>query len=128
MPRPKDFEKFSKISPFKANEASVGVPVYKNWIDMRDAVMKSIMVDKFSDPVLKDKLVKTGSRSLIYANHWGDTYWGVNPQGEGQNQLGKILEEIRSSFTKTKTETIEEKVVEKPVDKKISLNPFKKSK
>jgi ribA/ribD-fused uncharacterized protein len=113
-PDPKDFEKFSKIDPFKANEASVGVPVYKNWVDMRDGIMVDLMKQKFSDPELKKLLLSTGDKKLINANHWGDTYWGVNERGEGQNQLGLILEEVRKGLQEKPTiSKLEEKVAPK---------------
>ena len=40
--------------------------------------------------LLKD----TGSYYLEETNDWGDTYWGVC-NGVGENNLGKILMEIR---------------------------------
>ena len=49
---------------------------------------------KFLNPDLREKLVATGDAELIEGNHWNDTCWGVC-KGIGQNNLGKILMEVR---------------------------------
>jgi predicted NAD-dependent protein-ADP-ribosyltransferase YbiA (DUF1768 family) len=33
----------------------------------------------------------------VEGNSWGDTYWGVC-KGKGQNKLGHILMQVRSTF------------------------------
>jgi hypothetical protein len=42
--------------------------------------------------------MKTGRRSLIFHNDFGDMYWGVDDQQKGQNNLGKLLEKVRQSI------------------------------
>jgi len=59
--------------------------------------MKSCLQEKFSDPLLRKKLLATGNATLIEGNTWGDTYWGVC-KGKGQNKLGKLLMELRSEL------------------------------
>ena len=51
---------------------------------------------KFSQhPELAEKLIATGEAKLTYNNECGDTYWGVF-NGEGENNLGKVLMRVRS--------------------------------
>ena len=46
---------------------------------------------------LREKLLQTGSATLVEGNDWGDRHWGqVN--GVGKNMLGKILMHIREQF------------------------------
>ena len=44
-----------------------------------------------------DKLLDTGDTELIEGNNWHDTFWGVC-KGKGQNNLGKILMEVRKDI------------------------------
>ena len=76
------------------------------WGNAKLNVMKELLVQKF-DPALNSenhqKLLDTGSRYLEETNYWGDIYWGINKSeaseaGEGQNNLGKLLMEIRGKY------------------------------
>lgn len=64
------------------------------WDEVKNEVMKYILIQKFSDPELMQKLIDTGDAYLEETNTWHDTYWGVC-DGVGQNNLGKILMSIR---------------------------------
>lgn len=68
----------------------------KDWSKVRLQAMERILRDKFrrSDDFRK-KLKETGERELMWEND-EDTFWG-STKGRGQNQLGRILMEIRSS-------------------------------
>lgn len=62
-------------------------------------VMWQLLVAKFSDPTMKQKLKATGNRQLVEFNTWGDTFWGQcfeNGEITGRNTLGKLLMDIRS--------------------------------
>ena len=60
--------------------------------------MEQVQIAKYQQhPELADKLIATGSAELIYNNECGDTYWGLF-NGEGENNLGKILMKIRGKF------------------------------
>lgn len=64
--------------------------------NMRVDVMRDIVHIKFSsNEGLLAALLATGSEELVEGNYWGDTFWGQSPVGTGQNNLGKILMEIR---------------------------------
>lgn len=71
-----------------------------NWDENKYRIMDIIVYDKFlRNPELRQKLIDTGDRYLEETNHWKDTYWGINYKtGEGQNNLGKILMEVRENL------------------------------
>lgn len=70
----------------------------KDWEDVKVLIMRDFLMLKFSShPYLKEKLIDTGSKTLIEGNKWGDTFWGVC-NGAGNNMLGTLLMEIRECF------------------------------
>lgn len=82
-------------SPGKAKRAGQLVVLRADWEQVKIAVMREIVRAKFSQhPDLRFKLVQTGDEELVEGNTWGDRFWGVC-NGSGQNQLGKILMEVR---------------------------------
>ena len=70
--------------------------------------MKSLLIQKFDrdlNPENYQKLMMTGDKYLEETNYWNDIFWGVakkdlNEQGVGENNLGKLLMEIRSDLRK----------------------------
>lgn len=60
--------------------------------------MKLFLKKKFENPCLRQKLLNTGTVHLEETNDWNDTYWGCCPQGVGENNLGKLLMEIRQEI------------------------------
>jgi len=66
-----------------------------DWDEVRVDIMHSILISKFSDIHLMDKLVATGNAELIEKNSWGDVFWGVC-KGVGENRLGKLLMGLRN--------------------------------
>ena len=66
------------------------------WDARKYLVMSEILTDKFNrNADLAQKLIDTGVRYLEETNHWGDRWWGVDIHEGGQNNLGKLLMEIR---------------------------------
>lgn len=60
--------------------------------------MRRVLLDKFRPGRLCWlKLMATRDRQLSEVNTWGDKFFGVC-DGEGEDQLGKILMDIRSSY------------------------------
>lgn len=93
-----EMEPFENISGAEAKRLGRSIPIDKEWWDSeRRRIMKDILKTKFSHEELFFKLLETGDAELIEGNSWGDTYWGVSG-GKGQNNLGKILQEIRDEF------------------------------
>jgi ribA/ribD-fused uncharacterized protein len=75
-------------------------PLPADWETQKVGVMRQLIAEKFVIGTrLATELLLTGDRPLIEGNTWGDTYWGVC-RGEGQNVLGKLLEERRAELKK----------------------------
>ncbi len=72
-------------------------PLRPGWDDMRVMVMSSVCWVKFEHPILRKWLLETGDAELIEGNTWGDTFWGT-AKGRGENQLGKVLMNIRAAI------------------------------
>ena len=71
------------------------------WDAIKKNVMRFCLEQKFShdqNPENAAKLASTGEQYLEETNWWNDTYWGKNLQGEGENNLGKLLMEIRGNL------------------------------
>lgn len=95
-----DHHEFISISASTAKTFGRAATLPENWNDIKYDIMKQLVKEKFtSDPTLASQLKLTGKRILEERNFWGDTYWGVNLKGNGNNNLGKILMEIRLDIT-----------------------------
>lgn len=83
-------------TPGKAKRLGQKCTLRRDWEEIKLLSMELFVRQKFNlwYPHLQEKLLSTGTAELIEGNTWGDTYWGVC-NGEGQNNLGKILMEIR---------------------------------
>ena len=58
--------------------------------------MKELCRQKFvNNPKLGKMLLMTEGCVLRESNNWGDVYWGCNEAGEGENNLGEFLMDIR---------------------------------
>lgn len=93
-------KRFAECSPDKARAKGAAVTPYDGWESSRLSIMEGIQENKFSgDPELRQRLLSTGSRRLIYGNKKKDAYWGVDPiTWEGENNLGEILMRVRSKL------------------------------
>ncbi len=69
----------------------------KKWDDKRLDLMIELLIQKFSNENLMQKLLETGNKFLIEGNTWNDTFWGVC-NGQGRNYLGRILMNIRGKI------------------------------
>jgi ribA/ribD-fused uncharacterized protein len=68
----------------------------EEWDVRKYVVMSDVVFNKFSrDEKLRQKLLETGDKYLEETNWWKDTYWGVDINLGGQNNLGKILMKVR---------------------------------
>ena len=82
----------------KAKRLGSVVTMQPNWDTFKFSVMKHINYQKYANhDYLKEMLLNTGDTYLEETNTWGDTYWGVC-NGNGQNNLGKILMDIRTEL------------------------------
>lgn len=92
---------FIGVSP---DESKKLVSIYPNdaaaFSKRRVAVMRELLVTKFTDPDLRSRLLATGTKLLEEYNWWGDTYWGITKTG-GSNQLGLLLMELRQQINES---------------------------
>ena len=66
-----------------------------DWETVKLEVMEDLLAQKFAPRTrLARLLADTGTRQLIEANTWGDTFFGVC-NGKGTNHLGRLLMELR---------------------------------
>lgn len=91
-------KKFQNVRPGKAKRMGQKGELRPDWEDVKISIMFKINKLKFdADLELAEKLISTRGKYLIEGNNWGDTFWGVC-DGEGRNELGKILMEIRAGL------------------------------
>jgi len=92
-----DYRALIQRAPTAAKAKRIGqvVPVRDNWDLVKVAVMRNLVRQKFQDEKLNEWLQNTSPAILEEGNYWGDTFWGVDLEGNGTNWLGKILMEIR---------------------------------
>lgn len=89
-------------TPGEAKRAGRHCVLRKDWEEVKESVMREALRKKFSDPVLRSKLLATGNRPLKEGNHWHDNYWGSchceRCNDKGKNVLGQILMELRTEL------------------------------
>jgi DNA-directed RNA polymerase II subunit RPB2 len=93
-------------SPEKAKKMGLARdhPARGDWAVVRDRVMKSALLKKFSqNPIILATLQKTGTRLLVEASP-GDDYWGIGKNKKGENKLGKMLMEVRTELKDVRPE------------------------
>lgn len=80
------------------------------WDKNKMRIYEEVLMDKFSNPQLKSKLLKTGNRIIAEASPF-DKIWGIglredNPRAEdvnqwrGQNLLGEVLMRVRNNYNR----------------------------
>ncbi len=74
------------------------IELREDWDYIKFDFMNDFVKQKFKDPKLAERLKNTKDLELIEGNTWGDRYWGKDQKGVGQNNLGKILMNIRDSL------------------------------
>lgn len=83
-------------SPKCAKNMACRRSLREDWAEVKDGVMRKVILAKFTQhPELTDKLLATGNAVLVEDSPI-DAYWGVGPDGAGENKLGRILMEARS--------------------------------
>lgn len=73
-----------------------------DWDDIKIDFMKEMLRAKFHQGgrKLAQKLVDTGDIELLERNSWNSYFWGVDPDGNGENWLGILLMEVRDEVGK----------------------------
>ena len=91
--------KFSQCTPSQSKRLGRHLDLRPDWDTYRLVAMRLLLDRKFSDPRLGQLLLSTSPHELVEENDWNDTFWGVC-RGRGENQLGKMLMEIRIECAK----------------------------
>jgi len=77
------------------------IEVREDWDDIKVDVMRSILLKKFSQPPLKERLLEV-DKEIVEHNKWHDNFWGScvcrRCGNKGENKLGKLLEETKKNF------------------------------
>lgn len=99
-------EKFTLLNPLDSKRAGRSLHFTEfmrpDWEEVKYGVMLEVVRDKFTrNKGLQKVLLETGDRYLEETNWWGDTYWGVC-EGVGENNLGKVLMQVRSEIASKK--------------------------
>lgn len=88
-------------SPAIAKRLGRRVTLRPDWETVKYEIMLELLRQKFSEPVLRQKLMDTDNAELIEGNTWGDRSWGCvqkNGKWVGKNNLGKLLMKVRAEF------------------------------
>lgn len=82
-----------------AKKAGRKLKIRDDWEDVKVGVMRALLIQKFRPGSWEaGQLLATRDEELIEVNTWGDRFWGECPRGMGENQLGKLLMEIRATL------------------------------
>lgn len=66
-----------------------------DWDSRKVSVMRTLLREKFKNPLLRSLLLATEDATLVEGNTWNDRFWGVC-RGSGENWLGRLLMEVRA--------------------------------
>lgn len=86
------------LSAADAKRCGREVTLRSDWNDVRIDVMRNLLRLKFQTDINRQKLMSTGDAYLEEGNRHGDTFWGT-VDGVGENNLGKLLMEIRKEIS-----------------------------
>lgn len=71
------------------------ITVRADWDQVKIKAMHEAVYAKFTqNPELTEKLLATGDREIV-ENSPVDYFWGIGADGSGENQLGKVLMDVR---------------------------------
>lgn len=91
-------KKFLSISSRDSKSLGKKINIRKDWDNIKLRIMFDLVLDKFTrNDYLSWKLKNTGDLYIEESNWWGDKFWGTC-NGFGENNLGKILMEVRDKI------------------------------
>ena len=70
----------------------------KDWEEMKDAVMKKAVLEKFRQNKEIREILLSTSKERIVEKIIDDYYWGCGKESTGRNMLGTILMEVREEL------------------------------
>ncbi|MEI6042024.1 MAG: NADAR family protein [bacterium] len=71
------------------------------WDSIKLSIMEDLVKQKFDpkiNPENYQKLQSTNNKHLEEMNWWGDIFWGTTENGDGENNLGKLLMAVRKNI------------------------------
>jgi len=80
----------------EAKRLGRAIVVRPDWIDVRLDIMRNLIREKFENPFLRFRLKDTYGYKIINESRY-DKFWGI-VGGEGENWLGRIIEEVREKI------------------------------
>jgi len=97
-------KQLSRCTPNEAKKYGRKVKLRADWDNVRVDIMRDLLRIKFHDNHFsyKQKLIDTGDAYIEEGNKHHDTFWGVC-DGIGENNLGKLLMEIREELVHDKS-------------------------
>ena len=94
--------KYTMVDGYTAMKISPEVkPTFEN---KKNTIMYDILHIKFFETPLKQKLLSTNNKEILYYNSWHDNYWGIcncDKCSNGQNNLGLLLMKLRKELNET---------------------------
>lgn len=66
-----------RLTAAKAKAIGRRIKIRPDWEEIKVGVMRELLIQKFSQPMLRLQLLSTGSAELVEGNWWHDTFWGV---------------------------------------------------
>ena len=94
-----DLPNLAKKTGNKTNMKKMKKKLSGDWETEKLVIMEGIMVEYFKvNTDLKEKLIKTGENRMIYRDT--DKFWGLDKDGKGENNHGKLLMKLRDEFRK----------------------------
>lgn len=99
-----------------------GVKADPNWERNKVGIMREVLAIKFQQPLAMSRLLETGEAALREASPY-DSFWGIGSDGKGENWLGKLLMELRTTLRAEKLtfQSVVESVAEYQTRVKRSL-------
>jgi ribA/ribD-fused uncharacterized protein len=99
-----DREVISNLSARESKKYGRTVELREDWEDVKIIIMTAALQHKFTKGTSwYKKLMECEDETIVEINNWHDNFWGdcicsKCKNVEGQNNLGKIITEIRSSY------------------------------
>lgn len=98
------------------------LPHRSDWKKIKYGVMYQAVLRKFqTHPDIGEILLSTGEKFIIQKD-LGDYYWGCGEDGSGQNYLGKILMEVRSTLRQRSYDWIVSLETDKNLTQQMEVN------
>jgi ribA/ribD-fused uncharacterized protein len=90
-------------SPLTAKRFGRRVVMRDGWDELRVGVMRDLLRQKFAREPFRTQLLASGNAEIVEGNTWHDQLWGDcecpgHAAEPGENLLGRLLMEIRSSL------------------------------